>query len=501
MKRILYFILFFLFFIQQISTLEEKEEEKEKAEGKIKIHRVDTREFPKVQLEVSVSQITPLLNLDNSNFTLYENDWKVGYFKVKSSSDYTPTKYINIVINASADISTKEFEQQIESVKDFIMRTHPQNKISLTGFRKNFFNISPPATNKIFLLESLKKIEQSDEKPMLYDVFLDTIYSASRNNQSQNSVIFFTNGASSPSNMRLEDVIEELQKKNIVLYTISSSKGEYIKDLSRFTRLSGGQMYFVNELSDLSKIYLLIGELVNNTYLIEYESRAIETTKPQDLVEFKIILRHNETETSDRIRFYIKDNYAHELWEKFINNKKLLYYTVAVLGLIIIILFIKYLGKGIEDTRNQDEYNEYLPDEFIETRPYADKIDLTPMYSSRPKPVAVTPMPPKLKKVTVLRFAYLVEKEGPNVGKKYGLVKEEATIGSSTHNTIPIFDPAISPAHAKIKKKNMKFILYDLISDTGTYLNGKKLLRPKEINDFDEIRMGYTRLIFRKIYK
>jgi len=41
------------------------------------------------------------------------------------------------------------------------------------------------------------------------------------------------------------------------------------------------------------------------------------------------------------------------------------------------------------------------------------------------------------------------------------------------------------------------YYLFDLISDTGTFLNSKKILRPRLLHDWDEIRMGNTSFIFR----
>lgn len=94
--------------------------------------------------------------------------------------------------------------------------------------------------------------------------------------------------------------------------------------------------------------------------------------------------------------------------------------------------------------------------------------------------------------------AWLVEKEGPHTGRKYKLNWHVVTLGFSDDNSIVIDDNTVSPRHAKIERQARKFVLFDLMSENGTYLNGKKMLRPKELNDFDEIGLGRTKLIFRK---
>jgi pSer/pThr/pTyr-binding forkhead associated (FHA) protein len=40
-------------------------------------------------------------------------------------------------------------------------------------------------------------------------------------------------------------------------------------------------------------------------------------------------------------------------------------------------------------------------------------------------------------------------------------------------------------------------MLFDLASEHGTYLNGKKLLRPKYLADWDEIALGRFVFVFR----
>ena len=64
-------------------------------------------------------------------------------------------------------------------------------------------------------------------------------------------------------------------------------------------------------------------------------------------------------------------------------------------------------------------------------------------------------------------------------------------------NTIVVTDPEVSDIHCKIKNINGGYHLFDIISDRGTFLNGKKILRPKPLHDWDEITIGNTTFLFR----
>ncbi len=93
--------------------------------------------------------------------------------------------------------------------------------------------------------------------------------------------------------------------------------------------------------------------------------------------------------------------------------------------------------------------------------------------------------------------AVLIQKEGPNPGRQYVIHLGETAIGKSEANDLVLWDNSLNQNHAKIKNIRDRFLLFDLVSDKGVWLNGKKLLRPKILSDFDEIRIGKTTLIFR----
>jgi len=93
--------------------------------------------------------------------------------------------------------------------------------------------------------------------------------------------------------------------------------------------------------------------------------------------------------------------------------------------------------------------------------------------------------------------AVLIQKEGPNPGRQYVIHLYETAIGKSETNDLVLWDTTLSPHHAKIKTIRERYVLFDMVSEKGVYLNGKKLLKPKILSDFDEIRMGKTTLIFR----
>ena len=71
------------------------------------------------------------------------------------------------------------------------------------------------------------------------------------------------------------------------------------------------------------------------------------------------------------------------------------------------------------------------------------------------------------------------------------------TIGRDSTATVQLDDAKCSRIHTAIRYWDDVFVVRDMKSHNGTYLNDKKLLRPKALYDWDEIRIGRTLFIFR----
>lgn len=72
--------------------------------------------------------------------------------------------------------------------------------------------------------------------------------------------------------------------------------------------------------------------------------------------------------------------------------------------------------------------------------------------------------------------------------------KAEVTIGRRKDNDIVIAEPTISGHHARILRKGKKFIIEDLGSTNGTFVNGKRLRDAAEITAQSDIRLANQQL-------
>lgn len=93
--------------------------------------------------------------------------------------------------------------------------------------------------------------------------------------------------------------------------------------------------------------------------------------------------------------------------------------------------------------------------------------------------------------------AFFIQKEGPNPGRQFVIYKDEIIIGRDPSSDLVLLDPTVSLKHAKIKRLNKTYYIFDLISERGVFINGRKLLKPRPLYDFDEVRIGKVLLLFR----
>jgi predicted component of type VI protein secretion system len=86
----------------------------------------------------------------------------------------------------------------------------------------------------------------------------------------------------------------------------------------------------------------------------------------------------------------------------------------------------------------------------------------------------------------------LVMRSGPTAGKAYPLETPEVSIGRDTSNTISINDGEVSRKHAKMTLQGSAYVMQDLGSTNGTFVNGTRLSGPVALKPGDTVSFGET---------
>lgn len=84
----------------------------------------------------------------------------------------------------------------------------------------------------------------------------------------------------------------------------------------------------------------------------------------------------------------------------------------------------------------------------------------------------------------------LVMRAGPNPGKTYSIEKSELFIGRDVANDVLINDAEVSRRHARISIQAGNYVIEDLGSTNGTFVNGQKLVGPRVLKVGDTLMFG-----------
>jgi len=115
-------------------------------------------------------------------------------------------------------------------------------------------------------------------------------------------------------------------------------------------------------------------------------------------------------------------------------------------------------------------------DEYLATLPQADRSVIEEIAQSKDK-------------------AMLVVNRGSNVGARFLITSEGATIGRSSSSEVFLDDVTVSRSHAKIEKSKSGFLILDSGSLNGTYVNNNSVTTHTLLNG-DRIQIGKFHLLF-----
>lgn len=90
----------------------------------------------------------------------------------------------------------------------------------------------------------------------------------------------------------------------------------------------------------------------------------------------------------------------------------------------------------------------------------------------------------------------LIVVNGPQAGTRFALDKDEFFIGRAPNSAIVLPEPEIAWRHCQVRLQAGRFLVSDLRTASGTYVNGMRSAE-RWLEDRDQIGIGKTILMFR----
>ncbi len=135
----------------------------------------------------------------------------------------------------------------------------------------------------------------------------------------------------------------------------------------------------------------------------------------------------------------------------------------------------------------------------------APPVSAAPVTANTALPVVPAAMPPSVSpglagadKATVHNASRLVITSGPKAGTEFALTAESITIGRSSDSSLVIRDDYTSTHHARLMLWNEDWMIQDLDSTNGTFLNGIRLTVPTPVPLGAPVKIGATSFELRR---
>lgn len=438
-------------------------------------------EFPRVKFTVNVvnPENRSITGIDKENIIVYEDGYRVNY-RVKEVSGQNDPLYVVIAIDSSKSISTGFLERIKSEAGKFVSGTAASDRIALIRFNDTVRLLNNFTSDRAGLQSGIKSVERHGKFTKLYDGIYDSIELLDRAGNSRKGVIVFTDGKDEGSNLTSDDIIRFARDREIPLYFISDNSSASAH-LGRIAKLTGGRYFCVNR-KDIACTWNAVLSRIKSVYEIDYTSVVKRDGKKHSL---EVRLRYGDLKDRDTAEFEARRGlFNFRLPEGF----HIIVYALAAALIVLLLVLLFCLCRRSRPERKKG-HNEYDPVySGYSTQLRADDLEREEPY--------VDEAPAEVPDVLYSQV-WLHQKDGREAGKKIPIIKSEITLGTSDINTVVVEDRFASASHARIRRMQGGYYLFDLISDTGTFLNSKKILRPRLLHDWDEIRMGNTSFIFR----
>jgi len=443
----------------------------------LQLKRVDVGSgFPEIRIHMTADKSIP--DLTTGNFIINEDGKRAGGLLLDKLEGKSGEKYLVIVIDSSRSVK-KNFFVAAKKTASEIIENSTKGKFSLFRFNDRVYRLSGFSTKKDNLIERIDRIKRHGNKTVLYDAVYESIRYLGDESKGNKSIIVFTDGKDEGSRKDQKDVIRAAIEEGISINIIGPRKSGMIKITRDMAVETGGRVFGINQKADALGL-CEPGSPASGHYVLSYKSGL-----PRDGKTHGIEIVYSSENRSDRL-------YSDVFIEKqggilsMILDKSIIFYSIVVVLLASILLALIFLILSQKRIQGRIlERDRVIPPALDYGLGNEEKTIVTE------KPI------PESDPEYTYANAWLIEKSGPSTGTKYPIYWDEITIGRGRDNSIVIEDEFVSFKHAKIRNEKSTFRIYDLASDNGTYLNSKKLLRPKTLYDWDEIKIGRTLFIFR----
>ncbi|MDX1960958.1 MAG: FHA domain-containing protein [Leptospiraceae bacterium] len=470
--------------------------------SQVMVEKISIEGFPKIRIDVRESGKKSISLIKGLKIYEVKNGYtrNVENIDVIRSTSLRPVKLI-----LSVQASTYEKNKDTASIaRSVIESLEPNDGLTLMTYGNEtidtFQNISRKAA-----IDKVLSLPQGNNKQ--FQMMLNSIASLEEDIRPE-FILILSPDKPSGNFKTIEQILKKIRARGVGVHI----SGAEDKALAAIAAISGGSFYPSSDKLFLTKIQTDFFSIRKPVYHLEYTTPFLEWDDffGEEITKAYLGIGNKKYQISYEV------NLSSVLKSRLGNVE--FFYSITVGVLLICILILFSLTKNSELRRREElqkkqkeilkadiyyqentnydtdkkvalvNFKSNLRDEENEDELESEPGSITQSFFDE---VVDEKVPDRYERV------FIILKEGPHPGRQFSVNKEEIIIGSSPSSDLILLDKTISATHAKIKKISGDYYIYDLASSRGIFVNGKKILKPRQLNDFDEIRLGRALLIFR----
>lgn len=475
------------------------------------LEKLDISEYPMIRLHVREDKNKPI---QTENMQINEIRQKINrtVTKIKIIRS-TKLRRIHLILAIHASSYQSKNKKTRKLAEQLIRSLHPSDKIGLQIY-SNETIFQDLNLNKQEALDRIKELSPGYGNRQNFN--LKSLIEGMEKPSRPTAFVVINRGMPTILDATDSTFIEKFQTLKIPVYIM----GQESPNNQNLADVSGGNFFPIRQQTSDSELKSELYSFRKTPPILTFQTAfagSLNRIIPEDLaIQFQI------GEKNYNLKY--RASYLNVLKTRFARVEIFFAIAFSLLMICLLILFIlnRTIHRDLEKMRRKQKeevlkndlyYQENLREVQSGDRNRVKKQITIPVYekiskdSASERTAVSTAILPRNKPSfpsandadTNNRFetGVLIQKKGPNPGRQFIINQPEIKIGSKPECELVLWDDFISPIHARIKKVDDKFVLFDMNSTSGVYLNGKKLLRPKQLTDFDEVKLGKTILIFR----
>lgn len=501
----------------------------------------DISKFQKVKLYLNIldKDGKPVTKIDSSNFTIIENETSKQIIpRVENFYSSTEPMAILFTIDLSHSMDGAPLNNVKEGMLKIISEFRKEDKMGIAYFHDDFFKQASFDTDREVIKNNINSLKTGGSSSEIYKSVIESIkWLNSLPEPRRKVLVVISDGQDNGKQYKLEDVLSEVKNSGLTVFTIGSTaeKRNFLQNMESISGAStDGKYYKITGPEDIKVIIPTLYERIKNEYIITYYSYAGPNTKVTSSLNLKL---NDLTYKTDFDFMSPPEIIEHAPSLSFWKTKEFLYGSIGAGALILLLAVFMFINiskkrqfkrekeeerriREEESSENEEKFNKFR-DEYDKL---LDKLENQLTISESDKDVIArleeqlvetgkgisgsAPVIDYKRRTMILEkgsslpvesfsaapVAYLVIRSGRNSGNRFTLGTGVSTIGRSNANLI-LNDDTVSRQHARVYLENGKFVIEDLSSTNGTYINGTRINRGI-MNQNDIIRIGSIELSF-----